>query len=60
MRFFKRIHWPGLLGAVTTLTGIVALPEVAALLPAAVAVKIIGAGAVIQAVTKAVHSKGSE
>jgi hypothetical protein len=45
---------PAILAAGTTLFGVVASPAVAAILPAATAAKIVAAGAIWQAMTKAV------
>lgn len=59
-KVLNRIHWPGTIGALTTLFGILSLPEVLALLPAKYAATLIGLGAAVQAVTKAVHTKGKE
>lgn len=59
-KFLAKIHWTAVVGIVTTLAGLVSLPEVSGLLPGDVATKVIAAGAVIQAVTKAIHSKGEE
>jgi uncharacterized membrane protein len=59
-KVLNRIHWPGAIAALTTLAGILTLPEVLAILPAKYGVTLIGIGAAVQAVTKAVHTKGKE
>lgn len=51
----KKFHLAGVFGAVTTLSGLLALPEVANLLPGEWAAAVIAVGAAIQAVTRAVH-----
>lgn len=51
----KKLHLAGVVGAVTTVAGIMSLPEVLNLLPPKVAAGVIAAGAVIQALTRAVH-----
>lgn len=64
-RIVRRIHWPGALGALTTLVGLFSLPEMQPvvarwmqLVPKEYAPLVILLGGTIQAVTKAVHSKG--
>lgn len=56
--FFAKIHFPALFAGLTTIIGIVSLPEVAALLPAHAALTVAAVGAVAQAVTKSIQSKG--
>lgn len=53
----RRIHWPGVVGILTTLGGVISLPEVLALLPSKTAAMLIAVGAVVQAVTRPVHKQ---
>lgn len=47
----RRLHWPGILSALTTFVGLASLPEVLALLPKPASLVVIAVGAVLQAVT---------
>lgn len=51
----KRLHLAGLVGALTTASGLLASPLVAGLLPPHWAAAMIAVGGAIQAVTRAVH-----
>lgn len=55
MSVLKKLHLAGVIGLVTTVVGVVADPQVMALLPKKTALAVALAGAVIQAVTRAVH-----
>lgn len=53
--FFQKLHPAALLGLATTIAGVLADPALLALLPHKTAAIVTIAGAVIQAVTRAVH-----
>lgn len=50
-----KLHWPAVLGVLTTLAGVASSPAVLGVLPAKWAVVVTTTGALIQALTKALH-----
>lgn len=55
MRF--KVNWGGVLGAVTSVVGILSHPEVLAVLPEKIALIVSGVGIILQAVSKPVAVK---
>lgn len=51
----NKLHLSGILGALTTLGGLAASPEVANLIPGKWSAVVVAVGALIQATTRAVH-----
>lgn len=56
----KKLHFPALVALGTTAFGVISSPLVTGLIPPHWAAVIVGAGALAQSVTKALHTKGSE
>lgn len=56
----KKLHFPALVALATTVFGVVSSPLLLDKIPPHWAAVIVGAGSLAQAVTKALHTKGTE